>query len=399
MDGAIHPPRGVPLPVSQDRGASRPAFWPGFLLGLASTSIAIGVIWDISWHSTIGRDTFWTPAHMAIYLGGVLGGCVGGWMAVKHTFFSGEGTGLGAVSILGARAPVGAWIAIWGAIAMITSAPFDDWWHNAYGLDVKILSPPHVVLGLGMFAISIGAVLLGAAQRNCRGDGAGDGLFLYAGGVFVTLGAIFVTEFSAPNLQHAARFYKVCGTVFAFRLIALGYAARVPWAATKVAGIYLGIECLMIWILPLFPAQPKLAPIFNPVTHMVPPQFPLLLIPPAMAIDLILARAGEINGAWRRLGWAAALTAGFLGVFIAVQWYFSEFLISPRANNWFFAGNRFWSYGAGLNSYRTQFWYVDPSKPEADLFNFRAVLLTGFWTWLGAWIGLAWGGWMRKVTR
>ncbi len=30
---------------------------------------------------------------------------------------------------------------------MITSAPFDDWWHNAYGLDVKILSPPHVVAG------------------------------------------------------------------------------------------------------------------------------------------------------------------------------------------------------------------------------------------------------------
>ena len=39
-----------------------------------ATSIILGVLWDISWHRTIGRDTFWTPAHMAIYLGGVLGG-------------------------------------------------------------------------------------------------------------------------------------------------------------------------------------------------------------------------------------------------------------------------------------------------------------------------------------
>ena len=47
------------------------------------------------------------------------------------------------VRFWGFRAPLGAWVAIWGAFAMLTSAPFDDWWHNAYGLDVKVLSPPH----------------------------------------------------------------------------------------------------------------------------------------------------------------------------------------------------------------------------------------------------------------
>ena len=29
---------------------------------------------------------------------------------------------------------------------MLTSAPFDNWWHDAYGLDVKIISPPHMFL-------------------------------------------------------------------------------------------------------------------------------------------------------------------------------------------------------------------------------------------------------------
>ena len=52
---------------------ARPTAVPWFLwaVAFASTSVLVGVVWDISWHSTIGRDTFWTPAHMAIYLGGL----------------------------------------------------------------------------------------------------------------------------------------------------------------------------------------------------------------------------------------------------------------------------------------------------------------------------------------
>ncbi len=50
-------------------------------------------------------------------------------------------------------------------------------------------------------------------------------------------------------------------------------AGRTSWATTKVAAVYILVECQMIWILQLFPAHPKLAPIFNPVTHMVPRPF------------------------------------------------------------------------------------------------------------------------------
>jgi hypothetical protein len=58
----------------------------------------------------------------------------------------------------------------------------------------------------------------------------------------------------------------------------------------------MGLLCGIDWMLGLFPATPKLAPIFNPVTHMVALPFPLLLVFPAMAIDLLLRRAGEITG-------------------------------------------------------------------------------------------------------
>ncbi len=201
-----------------------PALWPGLLLAFAASCITIGIMWDISWHETIGRDTFWTPAHMAIYLGGALGGCVGGWLAVQYTFLASPMERAASVRVFGARAPLGAWVAIWGAIAMITSGPFDNWWHNAYGLDVKIISPPHALLGLGMFGIIFGALLLVLTRQNRLQDGAGSGLFIYVGGIFLVIAGVFMMEYTFPNMQHAAIFYQVCAVTFPFRLVALGRA-------------------------------------------------------------------------------------------------------------------------------------------------------------------------------
>ena len=57
-------------------------------------------------------------------------------------------------------------MAAWGGFAMLTSAPFDNWWHNAYGLDVKIVSLPHSMLGIGELMIELGAILLVCAHLN-----------------------------------------------------------------------------------------------------------------------------------------------------------------------------------------------------------------------------------------
>jgi len=378
--------------------ASVPPLWPGLMLALAATFISIGITWDISWHETIGRDTFWTPAHMVIYLGGALGGCVGGWLAIKYTFFAEPEERAVTVSVFGARAPLGAWVAIWGAAAMLTSGPFDNWWHNAYGLDVKIISPPHAVLGLGMFGISFGALLLTLTRQNRLQNGSGSGLFVWVGGVFVVLGAVFVMEYTFPNMQHAAIFYQVCAMTFPFRLITLGRAARTSWPATRIAVIYITFECLVVWILPLFPATPRLAPIFNPVTHMVPPPFPLLLIVPAFAIDLALRSFGDVVGS-RRVALAFVLGAVFLATFIPTQWFFSKFLLSPQADNWFFVGNRVWSYGNHLGDWNTRFWRASPSDNDASLLTLPSVARAWVLAAITSWLGLLLGGWMRKVQR
>src|SRR5689334_22263000 len=116
--------------------------WQVWCVVLAVTSAMVGVHWDIAWHRSIGRDTFWTPAHLAIHLCGVLAGISCGYLILSTTFRgAANGAQNAAVRIWGFHGPLGAFICAWGGVAMLTSAPFDDWWHNAYGLDVKVLSP------------------------------------------------------------------------------------------------------------------------------------------------------------------------------------------------------------------------------------------------------------------
>ena len=172
---------------------------------LAVTSAMIGVHWDISWHKSIGRDTFWSPPHLAIYLSGILAGLACGWLSLATTFGAAPEPG---VRVWGFRGPLGAFICAWGCFAMMASAPFDDWWHNAYGLDVKILSPPHMILGLGIGAMRFGVMLLilGAMNRAAgRLRQALEWLFLYIGALWVVGLTVLLTEHTVRVFMHSAR--------------------------------------------------------------------------------------------------------------------------------------------------------------------------------------------------
>lgn len=329
----------------------------GVLVG--ATSICIGILWDISWHRTIGRDTFWTPAHMAIYLGGLLGGLTCGWLVIRTTFFSTKGEQAGAVRLWGFRGPLGAWVTIWGSLAMLTSAPFDNWWHDAYGVDVKILSPPHTVLALGMFATVLGALMLVLREQNLAPPdrpAPGRRLFLYASGVLVVMASVFLIEHSWPNQHRTRTFYQMSAATFPLYLLALGRASKFRWGATWIALIYMAITAVAAWVLPLFPGQPRLGPIYNPVNHFVPLPFPLLLVVPTIGIDLLRNWIGHGRG-WLR-DWLLVLLAGaaFLALFFVAQWFFSTFLISPAAENWFFATKNHWGYQEHLGDWRYKFW-------------------------------------------
>jgi hypothetical protein len=96
---------------------------------------------------------------------------------------------------------------------------------------------------------------------------------------------------------------------------------------------------------------------------------------------------------------ALALGAAFVAVFVAVQWFFSIFLLTPAADNWFFAGNRYWGYESSPGKWAHAFWHMEGTRGIYDPFTPMAAVLTWGIAALGAWLGLLWGGWMRKVQR
>src|SRR5437764_6851677 len=104
--------------------------WHAYTVAFASLCVMVGVYWDISWHMSIGRDTFWTPAHLLIQAGGLIAGLTSGYVALRTTFGADPRADAAGVSFWGFRAPLGAWVCVWGCVAMVTSAPFDHWWHN-----------------------------------------------------------------------------------------------------------------------------------------------------------------------------------------------------------------------------------------------------------------------------
>lgn len=389
--------------VSADpRAGTTPAEWPIYAVLLASASIVVGLIWDISWHRTIGRDTFWSPPHLLQQAGAIVSGLTCGWLALSTTFAgSPDNRGRSVRFWRFFQAPLGAWVCIWGALMMITSAPFDDWWHSAYGLDVKIISPPHVVLASGMIAIQIGAMLMALGAQN-RASAESDKrrlgfIFIAAAASIVLMAATMVMEdASMPNEMHSSRFYQVTALVFPVFLVAFARASRLSWPATRIATGYMLISLVAIWILQLVPATPMLAPIYNAVTHMVPPPFPLLLVVPAVVIDLILRRRGD-KGDWAT---AAMLGLGFVLAMVGVHWLWSEFLISPAARNFFFAADQ-WDYTRRLGPWRYQYWNLDvdaAGKWSAGLFATGAAIAAVIAV-VTSRLGLAWGKGLARVRR
>jgi hypothetical protein len=383
-----------PVGNSAERATRIP--WYLWCAALAVTSSMIGARWDVSWHESIGRDTFWTPAHMAIYLCGVLAGVVCGYLILSATFWKSSTIAASSVHVMGFTGPLGAFLAAWGGVAMLTSAPFDNWWHNTYGLDVKIISPPHTLLMLGATAVEAGALLLILAVMNraARQETSFrhlQWLLLYLFALVLLAVTFFCTEYTRDVLLHSSIPYIAISIGVPFCYAAAWKASHHRWALTWITATYSAVTIGFILILPLFPAQPKLGPVYQPVTHFVPPPFPLLSLVPAVLLDSLWVRIGNRN----RLLVAAASAPVFLLSLIAVEWPFAGFLMTKAAQNRFFA--------ADYHPYAVPPW--SPSVTRHFVLvghsarQFKGFALAAICAALCTWLGLALGDWMRKVQR
>jgi hypothetical protein len=381
MASAPFAPRGIP--------------WYVWASALAVTATSFGLYWDISWHMSIGRDTFWTPAHLGIHFGAVVAGISSVFLILSTTFGKSRELRATSVRMWGFYGPLGAFVSLWGGLAMLTSAPFDDWWHNAFGLDVQIMSPPHVVLILGIFTLGLGGLFLIVSEMN-RADADTrtklNRVFLYAGCMLTILLLMLISEYTDYTLTHSAIFYRSLALAMPPVLVGIARASGYRWAATKVATIYFVLWLLALWLVPLVPAQAKLGPVYTPISHLVPLEFPVLLFAGAAALDFLLDRMAGRNK------WLQAVVAGvgFVFVMMAVEWPMGSFLISRLAENRVF-GTDYYPYMQRPSDYHFnhEFWIYEQTR-------------AGFWVGMASAfvaaivttrVGLAWGDWMRKVRR
>jgi hypothetical protein len=396
----LQPARPTPAETAEDhaplRAAAASGLWHAYTAAFAAACVMIGVYWDISWHMSIGRDTFWTPAHLLIQAGGLIAGISSGYVALKTTFKGTAAERAASVSFWGFRAPLGAWMCVWGCGAMLMSAPFDNWWHNAYGLDVKIISPPHALLAVGIFAIVVGALLLTLAQQN-RADERTRGRLAFVlaatGGLLIMNFALFLTEYSERRMMHSAFFYEVTAVAFPLALAAMGRAIKLRWAATSAAAFFTGLMLALMWFIQLFPATPKLGPIYQHITHMVPLSFPLLVIVPAFFFDLVLHR---LEGGLPDFVLAPILGAVFVITFLAAQWPFASFLMTPSARGPLFNADNFVYWMSPTYEALTR--RFDPPAAGAWPFGAHLLIAIGIASVTSA-LGLKRGRWMTRVKR
>src|SRR5437868_10058897 len=100
--------------------SSRAIPWYLWCAVLASAAVALGTHWDIAWHRSIGRDTFWSPPHVLIYFAAVLAGAAAAALILRATFGRDPAARGRAVRVLGFRGPLGAFVCAWGGATMLT---------------------------------------------------------------------------------------------------------------------------------------------------------------------------------------------------------------------------------------------------------------------------------------
>ncbi len=376
-----------------------------YAVSLASLLTVIGILWDISWHRSIGRDKFLSPPHILIYLGAIFAGLFSGIQVLWNSFRPSDVLKSSLVKVWGLfYSSLGALFCIWGAIAMLTSAPFDDWWHGAYGLDVTILSPPHTLLGMGMLFLDFGAcvsvskylntneAVIGAQYPQGRQVALLQFLFIVCASSLLCMLYTLGTDYLHIRGMRSGLFYIVASFITLLFLPAFSRVLRMKWGMTAITLGYFLITGAANWILPIFPAEPKLGPILAHTTHFQPAPFPLLVFIPALMMDIVMQRSKAND--WVK---AALLSVSFVLILAAIQYPFSGFLIeSPGSRNWFFGGNS-WYYALSPDApFRYKF-HPNNIVPFSVLAQgLGLATLVGF---LNARLSLRWGRWMQSVQR
>jgi hypothetical protein len=207
----------------------------GFFTSAGGIAAILGLYWDDAWHTDVGRDGFLSPPHLLLYAGvAVLLVVAVAWSLPR---WRAEGPKVW-------RDPA-VLLPLLGAGVTLGAAPIDELWHQLFGRDAVVWSPPHLVAVAGMFAFAAGLFL--AIHHSGRAPaiaGPVVGAFLIAAAVTT------VMEFEADVPQFPIWSYwpVLLGALsLSFGLIRRGSGS--VWAATQAALAYVVLRIVVLGFL------------------------------------------------------------------------------------------------------------------------------------------------------
>ena len=266
--------RRTAAPAHSDAGSERAEAREGMLrAGVASLVLycllqaVVGVVWDVQWHATLGRDSFWIPPHLMLYSGIAVGGLACVAFVLRETLryyqgFSGV-DGRATVAVLGAfRAPLGVALSGFGFLAVLFAAPFDNYWHGLYGIDVTLWAPFHVMGLLGAGIALLGLFYSCGDLLRRASAGMAPARPIYAGlllsltvELLITTGLLVepsVWDHQLLTLGPANLALYPLLVVPSVSLALVAAALTVPWrgGATALAAVFTALRVALAWIVP-----------------------------------------------------------------------------------------------------------------------------------------------------
>lgn len=153
------------------RGERRLRRISGWILVASLLAGELGAPWDGVWHGAVGRDWFWTPPHILIYSAVASGGLVALMMVLLETWrYYRRYPGVDERSTVQIwrifHAPLGYLVTGFGGLAALIAAPFDNYWHELYGIDLTLWSPFHIMGTTGSFIGMLGVVYVLASEAT-----------------------------------------------------------------------------------------------------------------------------------------------------------------------------------------------------------------------------------------
>jgi hypothetical protein len=239
-----------------------------------------GLLWDVAWHRTIGRDSFLSPPHVLMYTGVAVNGLVSAWAVLWGRRRYGAPA---AFNLCGA-----------GFLLAVAGAALDEWWHVNVGRDVNLWSPPHLVGLAGTVLIAVGLVLALAAHTRYGLEPrwrAPQVLLLFAFADLIHKAMVALDHYTLDAWGRSPDFYPFLMALLLPAVLVTAVRALGPGAATAAAAIFSVQHVLILLVLLGFDMR---IPTFTPI--------PIL---PAVAIDLVAAAFAA-----RRASWLAAVVAG-----------------------------------------------------------------------------------------